>query len=143
VRDGRLATFAEVLALLVRQQVPLDEALTLAADASGDRGLQSAAQRMAENLRRGGDVANGEEIAGLLPPLVAWLLSAGAPTQRLSETLSLTAATYRQRAERTVRWALVYLPILLTAALGGTATLVQALAVFLPLSRLWFKLSMG
>lgn len=143
VRDGRLATFAEVLSLLVRQQVPLDEALTLAADASGDRGLQSAAGRMAENLRRGGDVTSSEETAGLLPPLVAWLLNSGAPTPRLSETLSLTAATYRQRAERTVTWALVYLPIVLTAVLGGTATLIQALAVFLPLSRLWYQLSMG
>ena len=143
VRDGRLATFAEVLSLLVRQQVPLDEALTLAADASGDRGLQSAAQRMAEHLRRGGDVACDDEGPGLLPPLVAWLLSAGARTQRLSETLSLTAATYRQRAERSVTWALVYLPIVLTAMLGGTATLIQTLAVFLPLSRLWVRLAMG
>ena len=143
VRDGRQATFAEVLSLLVRQQVPLDEALTLAADASGDRGLQSAAQRMADNLRRGGDLTGSEETAGPLPPLVAWLLSAGASPQRLSETLALTAATYRQRAERTINWALVYLPIVLTAALGGTATLIQALAVFLPLSRLWFRLALG
>jgi general secretion pathway protein F len=143
VQDGRLATFSEVLALLVRQQVPLDEALTLAADASGDRGLQSAARDMAENLRRGGEVVSGGASAGLLPPLVAWLLTAGASTERLSETLGLTAATYRQRAERTVNWALVYLPILLTAAVGGTATLIQALAVFLPLSRLWFRLGLG
>lgn len=143
VQDGRLATFSEVLSLLVRQQVPLDEAVTLAAAASGDRGLQSAAQQLAENLRRGGQVTSGEGSAGLLPPLVAWLLTAGASTEKLSETLSLTAATYRQRAERTVNWALVYLPILLTAVLGGTATLIQALVVFLPLTRLWFRLGMG
>ncbi|MCH5374973.1 MAG: type II secretion system F family protein, partial [Planctomycetes bacterium] len=34
--DGRIATMAEVLALLVRQQVPLDESVVLAAEASGD-----------------------------------------------------------------------------------------------------------
>jgi len=143
VQDGRLATFSEVLALLVRQQVPLDEALTLAADASNDRGLQSAARSMVENLRRGGAAVSGDATDGLLPPLVAWLLTAGASTERLSETLSLTAATYRQRAERTVNWALVYLPILLTAVVGGTATLIQALSVFLPLTRLWFRLGLG
>ena len=143
VQEGRLATFSEVLALLVRQQVPLDQAIALAADASGDRGLQAAAGAMAETLRRGGEIANGGDPVGLLPPLVAWLLTAGAPTEKLSETLSLTAATYRQRAERTVDWALLYLPILLTAGVGGTATLIQALAIFLPLTRLWFRLGMG
>jgi hypothetical protein len=61
----------------------------------------------------------------------------------LSQTLSLTAEVYRQRARRTVTWAVVYLPIVLSVVLGGTATLIQALAVFLPLSRLWHQLGMG
>ena len=48
-----MAAFAEVLALLVEQQTPLDEALRLAADASGDESLRVAAGRVAAAVARG------------------------------------------------------------------------------------------
>jgi len=143
VRDGRLATFAEVLSLLVRQQIPLDECLVLAADASGDQGLRTDAHQLADRLRAGASPADSSTRLSAIPPLVGWLLSARGPLPALSQTLSLTADVYRQRAQRTVTWAVVYLPILLSVLVGGTATLIQALAVFLPLSRLWYQLGMG
>jgi len=143
VRDGRFATFAELLSLLVRQQIPLDEALTLAADASGDRGLKADAQQLAEHLRAGGSPAGRAAGFSSIPPLVGWLLSARGPLPTLSQTLTLTAEIYRQRAQRTVTWAVLYLPIVCSVILGGGATLIQALAVFLPLSRLWYQLGMG
>jgi len=143
VRDGRSATFAEVLSLLVRQQIPLDEALVLAAEASGDQSLRADAQQLADRLRAGGSPAGDSAPRSAIPPLVGWLLNARGPLPALSQTLSLTAEVYRQRAQRTVTWAVVYLPIVLSVVLGGTATLIQALAVFLPLSRLWYQLGMG
>ena len=39
LRDGRMATFAELLRLMNDHQVPMPEAVVLAADASGDRAL--------------------------------------------------------------------------------------------------------
>ena len=50
---GRLATFADVMALLVEQEVPLDEAVILAADSSGDQGLRDTSRELAEWIRRG------------------------------------------------------------------------------------------
>jgi len=143
VRDGRFATFAELLSLMVRQQIPLDEALTLAADASGDRRLRADAQQLAEQLRAGGSPTGRSARPSTIPPLVGWLLSAHGPLPTLSQTLTLTAEIYRQRAQRTVTWAVLYLPIVFSVILGGGATLIQALAVFLPLSRLWYQLGMG
>lgn len=143
VRDGQLATFAELLSLMVRQQIPLDESLVLAAEASGDGGLISAAREMANRLRAGGSPAGDSVAPAAIPPLLGWLLSARGPVPALSQTLALTAETYRQRAQRMISWILVYLPILFSVVLGGTATLIQALAVFLPLSRLWYQLGMG
>jgi hypothetical protein len=55
--------------------------------------------------------------------------------QALSDTLRNSARLYRERAARSARWAVLYLPIVLTVAIGGTAVLVQTLAVFVPLSR--------
>jgi general secretion pathway protein F len=143
VSDGRLATFADVLSLLVRQQIPLAESVVLAAEASGDQGLKMDAMRLADRLRAGGGPAGSQAGASPIPPLVGWLLSAGGPVPALAQSLALTAEIYRQRAQRTVTWAVVYLPIVLSVVLGGTATLIQALAVFVPLSRLWYQLGMG
>lgn len=143
VRDGRFATFAELLSLLVRQQIPLDEALLLAADASGDRGLKADAQQLAEQLRAGGSPTGRSAGSSSIPPLVSWLLTARGPLPTLSQTLNLSAEIYRQRTQRTVTWAVAYLPIVFAVILGGSATLIQALAVFLPLSRLWYQLGMG
>ena len=55
MRDGRMATFAELLRLMNDHQVPMPEAVVLAADASGDRALSRGARQIAERLE-GGEV---------------------------------------------------------------------------------------
>ncbi len=141
LRDGRLAAFAEVLSLLIKQQVPVPEALVLAADASGDRGLRQASRTLAERLRRGEVVAGRESLPPEFPPLLGWLLTTSQPATELSQALSRTAAAYRERAARVAGWTAIYLPILLTVLFGGTATLVQALATFGPIWRLMYDLA--
>jgi type II secretory pathway component PulF len=140
LRSGRTATFAELLALLIKQGVPLDHAVALAGDASGDGGLRAAAKEIAARLRNGESVTGSDAAASRIPPLLAWLLLGGAPHASLAETLTLVAEQYRQRAARTVTWTAVYLPIVLTAVLGGTVTFVQGLAVFGPVIRLLYQL---
>jgi general secretion pathway protein F len=140
LRDGRLATFAEILSLLVRQQVPMPEAVVLAADASGDRRLAQGARDLADRLRSGGSGAEGQAMPPHFPPLVGWLILSGAQADVLGDTLGQMAETYRQRAARTTTWAGVYLPMLLTAVIGGTATLLQALLVFGPIWKMLYDL---
>jgi type II secretory pathway component PulF len=142
LHDGRMATFAEVLSLLIEQQVPSHEAIVLAADATGDRGLSAAAREIAERLRRGETIGDGAPAQHRLPPLLGWLISVGPGRFNFSKTLQMTAETYRQRAMRAISWRAVYLPILLTAIVGGGATLIQALAVFWPICRLLYELGM-
>ncbi len=48
----RIANFTDLLSLLIEHHVPLDEAVRLAGDASGDRRLRDAAGRFAESIRR-------------------------------------------------------------------------------------------
>ena len=142
LHDGRMATFAEVLSLLIEQQVPSYEAIVLAADATGDRSLGAAAREIAERLQRGETMGDGQPIPHQFPPLLGWLISVGPGRSSFSKTLRMTAEMYRQRAMRAVSWRAVYFPILLTAIVGGGATLVQALAVFWPISRLLYELGM-
>ena len=51
LRWSRTATFLEILALLVENHTPLDEAVTLAGEASGDRQTLRAARQLAAMLR--------------------------------------------------------------------------------------------
>ena len=67
---GRMATFADVLAMMVDQRVPLDEAVVLSAEASGDRILKEASAGLAESIRSGTQRA---EVSPAFPPLLAWM----------------------------------------------------------------------
>lgn len=140
LRDGRMATFAEMLSLLIKQQVPLQEAIVLAADASGDRGLSRAAREIADRQQAGEVLADRGAIPAPFPPLLGWLVMAGADHPGISGTLLETAAGYRQRAARAATWTAMYLPILLTAVFGGAATVLQGVATFGPICRMLYEL---
>ncbi len=140
LQDGRSATFAELLALMNEQQVPLHEAVTLAADASGDRALRDAARIVSARLYQGEFHVGNGSLPARFPPLIGWSLFAGVDSNALTGTLRNSARLYRERAARTARWTILYLPIVLTVVIGGTAVLAQTIAVFVPLSQLLYDL---
>jgi type II secretory pathway component PulF len=142
VRDGRMATFAELLRLMNDHQVPMPEAVVLAADASGDRVLSRGARQIAERLESGAVLRTRSELPLEFPPLLGWSLVSGAGQVGLSRALAASAEMYRQRAEQAAQWAAVYLPIILTAIIGGSAVLFHALIVFLPFTRLLYQLGL-
>ena len=127
---SRSATFLEILALLVENRTPLDEAVTLAAAACGDPQTVRAARQLSESLRRGqtqplpGDPA--------FPPLVNWLLLAAGREGALLPALQHSAATYHRRARNQFDLVRVLLPAFLTVAVAGTITAAYALVLFIP-----------
>ena len=137
---GRVATFAEVLALLVEQQVPLAEAVVLAADSSGDRVLQETTRELAERIRRGESSDAGLDVPHGFPPLLGWLTMTASRQPHLTRSLRHAADAYRLRALRMSDWMTVYLPILLSAGIGGAATLLYALSVFGPWVQMLYRL---
>jgi type II secretory pathway component PulF len=130
---GRIATFADVLALLIEHRVPLDQSIALAADASGDPTLSRAAHGLVEQLNRGTTgPALRENLSGF-PPLLGWLLATASQFPgTLVEALRGTAEAYRRRAIRLDLWLRMYLPMILTVTIGGTAVVLYALSVFIP-----------
>ncbi|MDA1055302.1 MAG: type II secretion system F family protein [Planctomycetota bacterium] len=113
---GRMATFADVLAMMVEQQVALDEAVVLAAEASGDRMLVKSSGIIAERIRRGQHTA---PLPAGFPPLLGWLLNSGTQREQLAKSLRQTASSYRRRALNMGNWLTIYLPIILSAGVGG------------------------
>jgi type II secretory pathway component PulF len=133
IRSSRLAMYAESLALLIEQHVPLTKSLTLVADSTGDGQLQRASQKLAAQIERGGVLqAPVEPEQKLLPPMVRWLLMSHSDSAHLASALRHYAQSEHRRAEYWAQWLRVQLPVLLTIVIGGGATLAYALAVFVP-----------
>lgn len=137
LRYGRLATFADVLSLLVQQRVPLHQAIELAGNASGDLDLQKDSRNVAERLCLGETRPAAENSpAHGIPPFLRWTLMHESRHAYLEAALQRSATTYRRRTEGTAEWLRTYLPIFLTLGIGGTATVIYVMSVMLP----WFAL---
>ncbi len=139
--DGRMATFAEVLGMLDQHDVPLHEAVVLAADASGDRSLSRAARTISQRLEKGETITGREDLPSAFPPLLGWSIVSGMGRHGLQRTLATSAEMYRQRAISAARWAAVYMPMILTAVVGGGAVLTQVMLIFLPFVNLLYRLA--
>jgi len=131
------ATFAELLQLLIKQDVPLDRALVLAADATDDPRLGAAAGRLATRVQSG---ESADELLSSgadaqirdIPPLVRLALSQSSNRPLLTSSLRQAAELYRDRATYSAEWYTEFMPMLLTLFIGGAVTLCFALLVFWP-----------
>ena len=69
-------------------------------------------------------------------PFMRWLIANGQNERTLVPLIRHTAQMYRQRALRQADWLRIYLPTVLTVGIGGTATLIYGLTLFLPYTTL-------
>ena len=130
LRCSRSAAFLEILALLIENQTPLDEAVTMAASASGDPKTLRAARQLTETLRRGQTQPGPGDPA--FPPLMNWLVLAAGHDGALLPALQHSAATYHRRARNQADLLRVLLPAFLTVAVAGSITAAYALVLFIP-----------
>lgn len=140
LRESRTAGFADVLAMLVEQYVPLAEAVKLAGHASADSALAAAADRLSADLARGATAREADN-SSPVPPLLQWLIATGARQPALAKALRDAADTYRRRAIRRADRLRVQLPIILTVGIGGTVTLLYALSLFAPWTSMLYELT--
>jgi general secretion pathway protein F len=134
IRSNSLhANFAELLALLIEHDVPLPQALELAADATGDAGIQNSAHQAADALRRGDDVGRALIGRGGFPPFLRWIVSQSPGQRSLAHSLHTAADLYRQRAVDATDWLKLGFPIAAGIVIGGGSALLYSLTVFLPL----------
>jgi general secretion pathway protein F len=138
---ARWAAIAELLALLVEHEVPLDEALVLAADCSGDRRLSRSAHQAAAALASGATPAEASQRLNGFAPMLTWLVSAGGHQQTFTQMARHTAATYRRRAAAETDWLRYYLPMWLILFVGGSVAALFCVLMFLPYSQLLQALS--
>jgi general secretion pathway protein F len=143
LRLSRIATFVEILTLLVENDVPLADAVLLAGEASGDARLLPAAKKMAAALRSGAALRSADIPPHTLPPLLVWLMAGTHSRPVLLSALRRTADAYHRRAQHQADLARVFLPVVFTVGIGGTATLLYALALFVPYTTMLKELAGG
>lgn len=136
IRAARTATFVDILNLLVRNDVPLHEALLLAAESSADARTLRSVRPLAQAVARGEispeKLPAAYERTVALPPLLAWLMSAGGPRGTLLSALNHASSVYHRRARRHADTARLMVPIVLSLVIGGSVTLAYALVMFVP-----------
>ncbi|WP_435011704.1 type II secretion system F family protein [Tundrisphaera lichenicola] len=143
VAGFRNANFADLLALLVDHHVPLDEALPLAGQASGDPDIRRCSNEFAERIRRGDEsIPTSSTGYRVLPPLLSWMLSAGHRQGDLASGLRHVAKNYRKKAESRLEIIRSALPVVLMLTLGAGTVFLYGLLLFLPLTNLYEGLAL-
>jgi general secretion pathway protein F len=137
-RAGRIASLADLLALLVSHDVPLPEAIELASSAVGSKPIERGGRELAERLRRGEKISR---VPAGFPRLLAWTLAGGGDAARLPHVLRRTAETYQDEVTRRGHWLQLYVPVA-TAATCGLVVLLYALLTLLPWIVIMQRLSM-
>jgi type II secretory pathway component PulF len=129
---SRNSAFADILALLVENSVPMPEALMLAAEASGDMRLIVAARHASEMIKGGQSLVGQDGQLTAFPPLLRWLLPAASQKNILVPALKHAAEMYYRRAEYQADLLRVFTPVVLTVCISGVITCLYALTLFIP-----------
>jgi general secretion pathway protein F len=132
----RCANFAEALAALLEQKVPLDESLRLAGGACGDATLREGAEALAKSIADGQLPSAESPLVLPFPPFLRWALWHLVATTGRERALRMAARIYREAAERRNEQSRVVAPLVTLVVLGGGATLAYGLALFAPVVEL-------
>jgi type II secretory pathway component PulF len=137
------ANFAELLALLLEHQVTYPKALVLAAQSTGDPRLTRGATALAEAISRGEPVARALATIDrrTFLPMLRWVLATGHEQGSLAGALRNLGIHYRKRGKYQAEKLALFLPTVLMIAIGASATLFYALALFIPVVNLLRQLS--
>lgn len=131
-RLGTAATFAQLLRLLIGQQIPLGTALPLAAEGSGLALDSEQLQKLVDHVQSGQRLTTRSPEFADLPPLVRLALLRNRGPEALASGLVRAAETYQERAEQWAQRVGLYLPIALSLAVGGTLVAGYALLLLQP-----------
>jgi general secretion pathway protein F len=94
------AGFATTLALLLRRETPLHDALTIAARSCADAGLASRVEKAADRVRAGEPLAASLAAEGAFDPSVLWLVESAHGSSGVAQALDDVGSLLRRRFER-------------------------------------------
>jgi general secretion pathway protein F len=139
----RAAGFAEIVAALLDDGLPLTSALEIAADAWNDTRMHEATRGLAASLKQGQTPSDDGRLASQFPPLLRWALWHSATTTGTAPALRMAANVYRQASDHYIERLRTLAPMVMCVVLGGSVTLLYGLALFVPFVDLLLGLASG
>ncbi len=135
------AGFSSQLARLIEHNVPLADALPIAAGQTSDRHLVSGAKVIADARRRGHAVDYQQPEVQGLPPLLRWSLTSQPGLENLATNLRFAAEFYHHSAQLRIARVGFAFPAVGGALLSGAIVFAYGLAVFTPIVQLLVEIS--
>jgi type II secretory pathway component PulF len=132
-RNIARAIFIDLIKLLVAHETPLDQAIELAAVATGEKRIIEASQQIVVLLRRGESLQQAIRKVPEFPPLVAWVLGSQTRPDAIETGLGQAATVFRARGFD----AIANIQLLFPAAISLTLGLVVALCYIFVLGLPW------
>ncbi len=126
------ANFADLLRLFVQQQMPLSTAIPLAAEGSGLRFTSAEIRDFVIHLETGQPLGTKSPVFQRLPALIRLALLTNRGPEALASGLQRAADSYHERARNCSQGIAFYLPMTVTALIGGTAVGAYAILLLQP-----------
>jgi general secretion pathway protein F len=130
--DERAADFAETLAAMLQNGADFDAALQVSAGVWNNPSLSEATRSLALQTTTGPATPDAIQLASRLPPFLRWALLHSDETTGRVCALKAAADIYHRSAVRRQKQLRIVLPLTVAVVIGGVATLVYGLALFVP-----------
>jgi general secretion pathway protein F len=119
VENGQTAIVARTLATLLRNGVPMLQALEIAGDVLSNRAMAAALRASAAEVKEGAALSGALARAGLFPELALRLTAVGEQTGQLDAMLDRVGSIYEQALQRQLGRLTNLLTPVLTLAMGA------------------------
>jgi hypothetical protein len=121
---------------MLERGIPLAEGLQLAGAASGNAVLQGSAAALATAVAQDTLPPDDGPVAQRFPPFLRWALWHAEATVGRERALRMAGRIYREAADRRIQRMRMAFPVVVLVILGGGATLLYGLALFVPVVEL-------
>jgi len=132
LHDVYIARFSENLCTLIQSGLPITTALLITSDVVGNEVYRKIIREAAEEIKKGGGIAEVLNKYEIIPPVVVQMVRVGEHTGRIDFALSKITIFYVQETDRMVKnFSTLIEPILMVILAIGVGLLVSA--VLLPI----------
>ncbi|MFV0576263.1 MAG: type II secretion system F family protein [Vibrio sp.] len=132
VNRAQMARFSRTFSLMLRAGVPINQSLSLAAEALGNRYLEVRLLEMKSSIEAGSYISTTAINSNIFTPLVIQMLAVGEETGRIDELLLEVADFYEREVDYDLKTLTARIePILLVIV--AVMVLILALGIFLPM----------
>jgi general secretion pathway protein F len=140
---AQLAAFVDLLAILVRREVPMPEAFSLASEAAADPVIRVGGRAVIEDLKQGMSLGESLAVRQLMPRSGAWIIAAAERRGTLADALTNLAHMYRESVQMRTRLVGTILPPALVLGVGVIVAIFFVFGVAAPMLSLLEGLSGG